>query len=175
MELKLISLIFLAFSFNATAEEKITTAFGLNLGDKFDINSSIGESSLTDGTPLYLFETNKKFRSFASHFVMLTPKTQRIYAIWGIGQVENTPSCKKEQALIMAILQKKYGKLKNGGLTSSFQYIKSIDRGNRNVLTKCSGFSNVTLEVRYTDKKLKVVAENERILIESENIDSSAL
>jgi hypothetical protein len=106
---------------------------------------------------------------------MLTPKTQRIYAIWGIGQVENTPSCKKEQALIMAILQKKYGKLKKRGLTSSFQYIKSIDRGNRNVLTKCSGFSNVTLEVRYTDKKLKEVAENERILIESENIDSSAL
>jgi len=92
MKLKLISLIFLVFSFNATAEEKITTAFGLNIGDKFDINSSIGESSLTDGTLLYLFETNKKFRSFASHFVMLTPKTQRIYAIWGIGQVENTPS-----------------------------------------------------------------------------------
>jgi hypothetical protein len=175
MKFNVLLVILLSISFNSIAEEKITSAFGLSLGDKFDINSSIGESALTDGTPLYLFEANKKFRSFANHYVMLTPKTHKVYAIWGIGQIENTPSCKKEQALVMAILQKKYGKPEKGGLTASFRDIKSIDQGNRSVLTKCSGYSDVTIEVRYTDKKLKDAAENERIIIESEKLDSSAL
>lgn len=175
MKFNVLLLMLLSISFNSIAEEKITSAFGLNLGEEFDITSSIGESSLTDGTPLYLFEARKKFRSFANYYVMVTPKTRKIYSIWGIGQIENKPSCKKEQALVMAILQKKYGKPEKGGLTSSFRDIKSIDQGNRSVLTKCTGYSDVTIEVRYTDKRLEDVAENERILIESEKLDSSAL
>jgi len=175
MKINILLLVLFSISFNSTAEEKITSAFGLKLGDNFDITSSIGESSLTDGTPLYLFEASKKFRSFANYYVMVTPKTRKIYSIWGIGQIDNTPSCKKEQALVMAILQKKYGKPEKGGLTSSFRDIKNIDQGNRNVLTKCTGFSDVSIEIRYTDTKLKDAAENERIIIESEKLDSSAL
>ena len=89
--------------------------------------------------------------------------------------MENDPSCKKEQALVMAILQKKYGKVEKDQLFSSLYDIKQINQGNRYVLTKCSGFSDVSLDIRYKDKKLETLAENERILLESEKVDSSGL
>lgn len=166
---------FLFISSFAFAEEKIAGAFGKKLGQKFSPSDSIGKSSLTDGTPLYKFDPQNKFRSFSSYYVLITPKTNKIYGIWGIGNMENDPSCRKEQALIMAILQKKYGKENKQGLTSSVYDIKQIDQGNRYVLTKCSGFSDVTLDIRYYDKALEQLAENERILLESEKVDASGL
>ena len=52
---------------------------------------------------------------------------------------------------------------------------ESIDHGDRYILTKVSGVFDVTLEVRYYDKKLKEVAEEERLEIESNKVDSSGL
>jgi hypothetical protein len=161
--------------FSAQAEEKISGAFGIKLGQVFDPSGAIGKGSLTDGTPMYKFNPKKKFRSFATYYVLITPKTHKVYSIWGIGSMENEPSCKKEQALVMAILQKKYGKVEKDQLFSSLYDMKNIDQGNRYVLTKCSGFSDVSLDIRYKDKKLATLEENERILLESEKVDSSGL
>lgn len=161
--------------FSAQAEEKISGAFGIKLGQVFDPSGSIGKGSLTDGTPMYQFSPKKKFRSFSTYYVLITPKTHKVYSIWGIGNMENNPSCKKEQALVMAILQKKYGKVEKDELFSSLYDMKNIDQGNRYVLTKCSGFSDVWIDIRYKDKKLATLAENERILLESEKVDSSGL
>jgi hypothetical protein len=172
MKFKVLLLIFLFASFNSIAENKISSAFGLSLGADFDIKSSTGESSLTDGTPLYLFEASKTFRSFNNYYVLVTPKTQKIYSIWGIGEFENTPSCKKEQALIMAILKSKYGEPNK---KSKKREIQIISQDNREIMTKCSGYSDVTIEIRYTDKALQLIAEDERIVLESEKLDSSAL
>ena len=157
------------------AEEKISGAFGVKLGQVFDPSGAIGKGSLTDGTPMYQFSPKKKFRSFSTYYVLITPKTHKVYAIWGIGNMENDPYCKKEQALVMAILQKKYGKAEKDQLFSSLYDMKNIDQGNRYVLTKCSGFSDVSIDIRYKDKKLATLAENERILLESEKVDSSGL
>lgn len=170
-------LIVLVFGLLSTvqAEEKVSGAFGIKLGEVFDVSKAIGKSSLTDGTPMYQFSPKKKFRSFSTYYVLITPKTHKVYSIWGIGNMKNDPSCKKEQALVMAILQKKYGKEERSEIFSSLYDMKNIDQGNRYVLTKCSGFSDVSLDIRYTDKKLEMLAENERILLESEKVDSSGL
>ncbi len=152
--------------------EEITGAFGITLGQTFMPQEAIGKGSLTDGTPMYQFRPKKKFRSFQRYYALITPKTHKVYAIWGIGNMENDPSCEKEQAFVMAILQKKYGKVEKGRL---FSDIEEIDQGDRYVLTKCSGFSDVTLDIRYKDKKLQEQAEKERIILESEKVDSSAL
>lgn len=176
---KIVIFLMLAFvlgiASSAEAEDKITGAFGIKLGQVFDPSDAIGKGSLTDGTPMYKFTPKKKFRSFSNYYVLITPKTHKVYAIWGIGNMENDPSCKKEQALVMAILQKKYGKVEKDQLFSSLYDIKQINQGNRYVLTKCSGFSDVSLDIRYKDKKLETLAENERILLESEKVDSSGL
>lgn len=159
----------------AQAEEKLSGAFGIKLGQIFKPQEAIGKGSLTDGTPMYQFSPKKKFRSFSTYYALITPKSHKVYSIWGIGNMENDPSCKKEQALVMAILQKKYGKIEKDQLFSSLYDVKQIDQGNRYVLTKCSGFGDVTLDIRYKDKKLEQLAENERIILESEKVDSSGL
>jgi len=160
---------------NATAEEKITGAFGMKLGDIFDPASAIGTGSLTDGTPMYRFNQKKGFRSFSRYYVLITPKTNKIVSIWGIGDIENYPLCKKEQQLIMAILQDKYGKPEKKDLFSRLYDVKMISQDDRYIMTKCTGFSDVTIEIRYGDNKLENLAENERIELESKKLDSSGL
>ena len=155
--------------------EKITGAFGMKLGDAFDPSSAIGRHELTDGTPMYQFRPKKQFRSFSRYYVMITPKTHKIYSIWGIGRMENDPTCKKEQELVMSILKKKYGQPKKKDLTMSLFDAEMIDHGNRDIVCKCSGFMDVTIDIRYTDRKLKELANKERIEQESEKLDSSGL
>ena len=90
---------------SAFAADAIEGAFGLKLGDIFDSSKAISKSSLTDGTPMYQFRPEKPFRSFSSYYVMITPTTHKIYAIWGIGSVQNTESGKKEQAIVMQAIE----------------------------------------------------------------------
>jgi len=104
MKISILFCLSLFLTFTSHAEDKLIGGFGLKLGDKFDLGTSIGESALTDGTPMYKFEASKEFRSFNNYYVIVTPKTHRIYSIWGIGSVENSPSCKKEQALVIVMV-----------------------------------------------------------------------
>lgn len=174
MNLLLLLLLLTPFS-QAIAEEKIDGAFGITLGQSFDPTTAIGKASLTDGTPMYQFSPEKKFRSFSRYYVLITPKSHQVYAIWGIGNIENTATCKKEQKLLMAILKDKYGQEKEKDLFSSLYDAEMITQGDRYVMTKCSGFSDVTVEIRYEDNKYEKLAENERIELESKKLDSSGL
>lgn len=157
------------------AEDRINGAFGMNLGQTFDPEMAIGKASLTDGTPMYRFVPKKKFRSFSHYYVLITPKSHIVYAIWGIGEIKNTSVCKKEQKLLMSILKDKYGKEKKKDFVSSLYDADIITHGDRYVMTKCTGFSNVTVEIRYNDNEYKELAENERIESEIKTLDSSGL
>ncbi len=176
--LRILLLCFVVVNFSmkdAHSQEKIAGAFSINLGDDFEPSKAIGKGVLTDGTPMYQFAPQKKFRSFSRYFVLITPKTHKVYSIWGIGNIENSPTCEKEQKLLMAILQKKYGKQQKKDLFSSLYDAEMINQGERYISTKCTGFSNVTIDIRYKDQKLEKLAENERIELESEKLDSSGL
>lgn len=174
--LKLALVVLLSFSFSpALAEEKIKGAFGMLLGESFDLEESIGKGSLTDGTPMYQFKPKIAFRSFSEYFVLVTPKSHKVYAIWGIGDIKNSATCKKEQKLLMAILKDKYGENKENDLFSSLYDREIISQDDRYVMTKCDGYTDVTIEIRYEDKKYAQLAENERIELESKKLDSSGL
>ncbi len=158
----------------------IKGAFGITLGQKFDPKQAIGKASLTDGTPMYEFKPKKPFRAFTEYYVLITPKTHKVYSIWGIGKVENTQKCEKEQSLIVSILEKKYGLKQEEGFTSGMMEalagLKFLSRGDRNVGVKCSGFiDDYQIEIRYYDTKLKELAEKERIELETEKIDTEGL
>jgi hypothetical protein len=157
------------------AQEKIDGAFGIALGQVFNPSIALGEASLTDGTPMYQFSPTKEFRSFSRYFVLITPETNKVYSIWGLGNVENTPTCEKEQKLVMAILSDKYGNEEKQGLLSDLYDMKMITQGDRTIITKCSGFTDITMEIRYKDSQLQELAENERIKLESKKLDSSGL
>jgi hypothetical protein len=53
--------------------------------------------------------------------------------------------------------------------------LRQIDQGDRYVITKVSGFTNVTLDVRYYDNALTKQAEKERLELEAKKVDSSGL
>lgn len=157
------------------AAEKIEGAFGKKLEDIFHPAQAIGTSKLTDGTPMYEFATPTGFRSFKRYYVMITPTTHKIYSIWGIGSAENTQAGQKEQAVIMELLTQKYGPTEEAGLFDTMGDIKRITHGERYVITKISGFTDVTLEIRYYDGELANLAEKERLTSEVQKADKTGL
>lgn len=177
--MKTILVVFMAnivfFHLTSLGQEKISGAFGMTIGEAFDPATAIGESELTDGTPLYRFTPEIEFRSFTRYFVMITPKTKKIYAIWATGPFKNTETAKKEQALVMEILRQKYGELKEPGLFDAMGDVLMIDHGDRYIVTKISGFTDITFDIRYYDRELKELAEKERLELEAAKVDSSGL
>lgn len=159
----------------AFGADKIEGAFGMKLGEVFDPASAIGTSGLSDGTPMYEFSTTNGFRAFKRYFVMITPTTKKIYSIWGIGTAENTESAKKEQALIIEILQEKYGATKKEGLMEVMGDAKLIDQGSRFILSKISGFKDISHDLRYYDRDLEKLAEKERIAEEAKKVNKGGL
>jgi hypothetical protein len=162
----------------ANAEESISRiegAFGISLGQTFEPANAIGESALTDGTKMYQFSPEKPFRSFKRYYVLITPKTNKVYSIWGLGDFENTPTAKKEQALIMEILKNKYGEKEKEGFMDSLSDVKRVDHGDRSILVKISGMVDITMDIRYYDDELRNLAEEERLQIEAAKVDSSGL
>ena len=176
MTTKLLLLVsFIAIQASVFATDKIEGAFGMALGQKFDPEKAIGTSSLTDGTPMYQFNPEKPFRSFTKYFVMITPTSHQIYSIWGMGSSENTETAQKEQAVVIEILKQKYGEEEKQGLMDTISDIKQIIQGDRNVIVKVSGFTDVAIDIRYTDSKPEELAENERLALEAKKVDSSGL
>ncbi len=161
----LMSALFITISSSLSAEEKIIGAFGLKFGQTFTPQDAIdvmGDS--------YQFSPKKKFRSFSAYFVEITPKTHKVHSIAAYGKTEDDSSCEKEQALIVAILQKKYGKAHKDQI--SLNNLKYIKQGNRGIAIGCTGLGVL---ITYSDLKLEKLAENERIALESGKVDSSAL
>ena len=124
---------------------------------------------------MYQFSPAKTFRSFTQYYVLITPQTNKIYCIWAQGPFENTDVGKKEQALVMELLKQKYGDKQKQGLFDSIGDVMRIDDGNRFIITKVSGFTDVTLDIRYYDSDLATLAERERLKIEAKKVDPTGL
>lgn len=167
-----------AFSFSASAAEMIQGAFGKKLGDKFDPASAIGTKKTASGTPMYQFNPESPFRSFSKYYVMITPATQKIYCIWGTGNVESTDIGKQEQAVLMSLLKDKYGSAEQPGIFDDLDDSRRFSQGNRYILTKVTGLDGlepVKIEIRYYDKPLQKLAEKERVDTEKTKVDKSGL
>jgi len=160
---------------NARAADKIQGAFGKNLGETFDPSSAITTSKMGDGTTMYEFSPTTGFRSFHNYYLLITPTSHRIYGILGTGRVQNLEAGEKEQAVIMSILQKKYGNESDPGLLGSMSTQRRIDEGKRYIITQITGFSEILLEIQYYDTDLQKLAETERIAAETKKADSSGL
>ncbi len=106
---------------------------------------------------------------------MITPSTKNIYSIWSIGTAENTESAKKEQALIIEILQQKYGAKEKEGFIDAIGDTKRVDQGSRYILSKISGFTDITHDLRYYDRDLEKLAEKERITEEAKKVNKGGL
>ena len=154
------------------AEENITGAFGVKLGETL-YSQEIENPELAftyENDDTLSFYPDKKFRSFSTYVVKITPKTRKIYSISATEGMDDASTCEKEQALIMVLLTKKYGEKDPFSL-----YGQTISQDNRRVATQCIGLSealtitelgstsrrkhraDVTLKITYLDSKLAVL------------------
>ena len=124
---------------------------------------------------MYQFAPKSPFRSLTKYYVLITPSTNKIYSIWGMGAEGNTETGKKEQDVLMELLTQKYGTPKKEGVFDALYDAKQISQGNRTVLTKATGFVDTTLEIRSYDHDIEKVAESERIAIEAKQAGGTGL
>ena len=75
----------------------------------------------------------------------------------------------------MSLLEKKYGKKGEEGLFDALMDVKQVSQGDRYIIVKVSGLMDVTIDIRYYDKKLREIAEKERIELEAQKVDDSGL
>ena len=141
----------------AFAADKIEGAFGMKFGDTFDTSSAIGIIEGKNGIRNYQFNTTNVFRPFKNYFVMVTPKTHKIYSIWAVGKIGDLQAGKKEQLEIMELLGKQFGN--NEVSSTDFE----IHQGNRIVATKLVGNIDVTIAILYSDSDLKKLADEEEL------------
>jgi len=158
-----------------TTQSIIEGAFGKKLGESFDPNEAIGKNDLKSGEIMYQFLPEKPFRSLKDYFVLVTPKTNKIYAIFATGPIGSQQAAKAEQDLIVDILQKKYGKTDEQGFAEMLGDIKRISQGDRYISIGFSGIIDVDIWVRYVDHALRQSAEKERIELEGAKVDSGGL
>lgn len=184
-ELKIITYAIMSFiclllgSSQAFAVEKITGAFGIELGKKFDPSTVTGKRSLADGTSVHRFKPKKRYHTFSNHYMKTTPKSHLVYSISADGDMENKSVCENEQAILMSILESKYGPRKKQFFRITLDNHRTIYQmqNNRFVDTWCFGLTDedVSINIQYIDYDLSAQAEKERIEIETEKVDSSGL
>ena len=86
----LASVLLASVSTSLSAEEKIKGAFGVKFGQILSSQmiktSELAFTYVGDGT--YSFYPDKKFRSFSTYVIKITPKTRKIY---GVGAITAVP------------------------------------------------------------------------------------
>jgi len=170
-----ILLLVLVYAGNISAKPKKETtqpiigAFGIKLGQIFNPANNPENRVLDSGAILYHFTPKKRFRSFHKYYVLITPETHRVYCIWAIGKIKNGDAGRSEQAVIIALLEKKYGVQAETPPFSLFD-TKWIDQGNRTITVRVKSFWVKSIEIRYFDLDLQRQAEKERISIELDKI-----
>jgi hypothetical protein len=161
-----------------TKQGEIAGAFGLTLGAQVDLSSLQKTRETTDKIPMYGFMPDNPVQGLTKYYFQVTPKTGLIYCIWAIGDCESTPACVKQQAVLIDILEKKYGHQEEKGLMDTLRDSIRILKGRRSIIAKCSGIDGlqpVTVNLYYIDSDLQEQAEKERIELEGRKIDGSGL
>ena len=149
---------------------QVIGAFGINLGSFFNPQDALKVSKTTNGETLYIINAPKKIRKFTNYYVLITPKTQKIYSIWAQAKFKDG-GAKREFSVIRNLIYKKY---KNKGKKGIFGSDCNWNIGKCNIYLKNSSFMNSSLEIRYTDNDLEKLAKQEFIQKESSKTDTSA-
>lgn len=156
------------------AFEPIGGAFGIDLGQQFDPTQATAQGELTNGTPMYGFKPTKPYQAFQDYWVLITPRTQQVYAIWARGKFDNAAKASAEADVLMTILTRKYGPQDKDSM--AIGDVRVIQQANRSVVVKVdNNFSSAALEARYYAIDLEQLAKEERLQIEAAERDTGGL
>ncbi len=172
MKVLIATMFLLLFYVLPCSADKISSAFGLSLGEVFNLSSVIGKYE-PGGATRYKFSSTNPYRSFNEYYVMVTPVTHVIYSISSNGTLGSESKCKKEQAVITEILKAKYAEdcIKDIRYPM-FMQEGIFDQGDRVVFSYCAG---EVLEIVYEDRELKKQAVTEEANVRMKNENTSGL
>jgi hypothetical protein len=175
-------LIMLAFlpTFSASAGDKITGAFGLTLGAPLEAAQRKQAGTLTSGEPIYAFTPTNPVKYFQRYYVLISPKTQRVHEIWGMGPMyKDEERCSADLAEVAYLLEQKYGKFddKRAGFDMKVRFLRSFTEGKDGIHLFCRWeiMEGYRLEVRYIDGEVGVLAKKERTEQNTKDADKKGL
>lgn len=141
--------------------QEIGGAFGKNLGGKFTPDNATSTSETTSGEPLYGFQPQNPYPALHRYYVLLTPSSNRIYAIWAVGQFDDNDACTRELEKVERILAKRYPDAEKSEpiVMGTARHFQQRDRA---IAVRCNiGFPESQLYVQYLDIKLAEQAKDE--------------
>ena len=144
----------------------ISGDFGLQLGGVFQPEPT-AQGPAFEGFPLYPFHPAKAHPDFKDYFVQVTPVSHKIFRIRAVGPAASPEACGHRQGRLLDALKEKLGSPKMETVEAPDFTIKILTVGDRSVTVKCSFLGGGSLELQYTDSKLKDLAEAEKIRKES--------
>lgn len=150
---KVLMVLALATSVNASAAEKIEGDFGLKLGAKFDPSKAIGTAKSPEGRTMYEFKPTEPYNAFNHYYVLIDSSTKVIWSIRAEGTFGSTAVADQELIILRAKLRKKYYDPQ-----SKFAHLKFtgfIGDQNRGLKTYTSGSKGRTVELIYLDRVLR--------------------
>lgn len=154
---------------------KIESAFGLKLGDKFDITKATKVGEFSDKEKFYHFKPEKPFRSLTEYYVVLTPQSDLIYKIVASGEFEGTGMATKEGSVISHLLEKKYGAFDKSNFGLTMAGAKVITQSHRQLMIDVDEAFGGKIRLTYLDEALEKKADAEYVAIEAAKADASGL
>lgn len=149
----------------------ITGAFGVTLGQVFDVKTAQGVIKEHKEPPFYLFMPVSPVKELDTYYIRITPKDDRVYEIWGIQYFETRRECRNVKKRVIEILTKKYGEpLTREKLANFLNPYTKFQSGDNTIVVDCSGFARYKLSVVYTNVTVEKKVEKVDNLFSDSNI-----
>lgn len=173
----------LFFSTTAVSAERITGAFGFDLGEIHSKTPRKPVQSYGIHAPIPITPRIKN-DLFDTYFVRITPMTGRIHAIEAVGPMDFF-ECRRKSETLLRKLEEKYGAGDQGGAENPLGLVfntKRIAQGKREIILFCNPISffdgetnESTITIKYLDNSLYMQALDEQKELESRETDDSGL
>lgn len=143
---------------------QITGAFGVEFGDVFHPTEQTETADLTDGTTGYKFTPKKGFREFSDFYVLITPKTHKVYSIWAVAKLRGIEQARHEREVVFKILNEKYGPDDLGVEVEELAPMAAFSKADSLVFANIEGdASSGRLQLSYSNGTLRKTAAAERL------------
>lgn len=148
---------------------------GVMFASKFQSKSASPAGTLTDGRPFYAMSLENYFMEFKDVSVLITPKTELIYAIWMSKSFERGDLAEAEMEKVKAVLEDHYKcQVTKQRFTLDPTYVFKFNNATITLRAKRL-FSSGAVEIIAVDDKLQKQAEEEAKEIAIEKTDTSVL
>ena len=176
MKSLLIALLFLLTPVaSAQKKQKITSAFGIKLGQEFSPKKALKSVLGGDRTIFYYFKPPKRKGNFTHYMVVITPKTHRVAEIWIGADYATQAEAEKGRDTIIRMLESRYGERDIGSVharNAEFYGGCAIVQGKRYIMIYTVPEGGKTrLLIKYVHETYKKLVQAERRGLEKAKLE----